>query len=104
MAGGRFLSKGKPMRVLGSALALALTVAAAAQAAPQIIGVVATAQPLPVQCADGVCTAEVSGVCLQEKRPAPPEGTAYRAHGTATLTLTVRTPDGWAYARLRPSR
>ena len=32
---------------------------AASQAAPKILGLIATATPLPLQCADGVCSVEV---------------------------------------------
>lgn len=60
---------------------------AAGQAAPQILGLVATAAPLPLQCADGVCSVEVSGICLQEHRPAPETGTTYRAASGADITL-----------------
>ena len=65
-----------------------------AQAAPQILGLIATATPLPLQCADGICIVDVSGVCLQEHRPAPRPGTAYRAAENAALTLVVHTADG----------
>lgn len=66
----------------------------AATAAPQILGLVATATPLPMTCDDGTCSVEVSGVCLQEHRPAPASGTEYRAAGGSHLTLQVQGRDG----------
>lgn len=63
-------------------------------AAPQILGLVATATPVPMRCTGGVCSVEISGVCLQEHRPAPEAGTAYRAAPGADLTLVVRDRDG----------
>jgi len=86
----------RPQRL--SIFVLILSVAAvfpfAGRAAPQILGLVATATPLPMHCVDGVCSVEVSGVCLQEHRPAPLTGTAYRAAKGADLTLVVRDRDG----------
>ncbi|MFY0610786.1 MAG: hypothetical protein JXQ99_04605 [Hyphomicrobiaceae bacterium] len=66
----------------------------AAVAAPQILGLVATVTPLPLSCAAGVCTVEVSGVCLQEHRQAPRTGTIYRVADGSKLTLVVHDRDG----------
>jgi hypothetical protein len=66
----------------------------AGHAAPQILGLVATATPVPLSCADGVCSVEVSGVCLQEHRAAPVTGTAYLPAEGADLTLVVRDETG----------
>lgn len=66
----------------------------AAFAAPQILGVVATETPLPMSCVENVCTVEVSGVCLQERRPAPETGTAYRVAKGSKLTLVVQGRSG----------
>ncbi|MDD9903619.1 MAG: hypothetical protein OXT06_08645 [Rhodospirillaceae bacterium] len=71
---------------------------AASQAAPQILGLIATATPLPLQCADGVCSVEVSGICLQENRPAPETGTAYKAVPGAAITLASRHDKGQSVA------
>ena len=52
-------------------------------AAPQILGLVASAKPIPLKCEAGVCRAEVSAVCLQKHRKSPEPGTAYLpAEGT----------------------
>jgi hypothetical protein len=66
----------------------------AANAAPQILGLVATATPLPLSCVEGVCSVEVSGVCLQEHRQAPATGTVYRVANGSKLTLIVQSRDG----------
>ena len=75
--------------LIAATLAIA-ALPAAGQAAPQILGLAATAAPLPLQCADGVCSVEVSGICLQKHRPAPDAGTAYRAVSGADITLMPR--------------
>ena len=59
---------------------------------------IATATPLPLQCADGVCSVEVSGICLQENRPAPETGTAYKAVPGAAITLASRHGKGQSVA------
>ncbi len=63
-------------------------------AAPQIVALIATETPLPLNCSAGVCTVEVSGACLQEHRKAPTTGTAYRAAKGAGLTLVVESRSG----------
>ncbi len=70
----------------------------AGDAAPQILGLVATTTPLPMRCVDGVCSVEISGVCLQQHRRAPEAGTAYRATDGSAFTLVVRNRDGVAPA------
>jgi hypothetical protein len=84
-----------------SLIAATLAIAAlpvASQAAPQILGLVATEAPLPLQCADGVCSVEVSGICLQEHRSAPGAGTAYRTVSGTDITLTPRHGKGQSVA------
>ena len=67
---------------------------APAQAAPQILGLIASTEPVPMICANGTCTAELSSVCLQQHRPTPPTGTVYRPATRTQITLTVAGPDG----------
>jgi len=76
--------------------ALPLTVVAPlpAQAAPQILGLIASATPIPMTCADGTCTAELSSVCLQQHRLTPTTGTVYRPARDTLITLTVAGPNG----------
>jgi len=63
-------------KTLAFFVALPLTAIALspAQAAPQILGLIASADPVPMTCVDGTCTAELSSVCLQQHRPTPPTG------------------------------
>ena len=67
---------------------------APAQAAPQILGLIASSEPVPMTCMDGRCTAELSSVCLQERRPTPPTGTVYRPAKGTHITLSVTRPNG----------
>jgi hypothetical protein len=78
--------------------AFALTVAALspARAAPQILGLIASAAPVPMICAGGTCTAELSSVCLQQHRPTPVTGTVYRPAERTRVTLTVTGANGVA--------
>lgn len=72
---------------------------APAGAAPQILGLVASAEPVPMTCAGGLCTAELSSVCLQQSRPTPSTGTAYVPAEGTQITLTVTAKDGASRAR-----
>jgi len=75
--------------LIASALAALALMQGHAIAAPQILGLVALAQPITLKCEDGVCKAEFSTVCLQEHRKSPVPGTAYKASGLSSLTLAV---------------
>jgi hypothetical protein len=65
-----------------------------AQAAPQILGLMASNEPVPMTCVEGTCTAELSTVCLQQHRPTPPTGTVYLPAKNTKITLTVAGSDG----------
>jgi len=65
-----------------------------AQAAPQILGLIASTEPIPMTCVGGTCTAQLSSVCLQEHRPTPLTGTAYRPAKGTHINLTVTGPHG----------
>lgn len=90
-----------PSRLRGVALVvLWLAGAPSAAAAPQVLGVVATAGPRPLHCAGGECTAYLSTFCIQRERPAPEAGALYRpAPGPQGLILVVTGADG-AVSRL----
>lgn len=85
-------------KVLAFLAALPLTAIALppapAQAAPQILGLIASAEPVPMTCVDGTCTAELSSFCLQQHRDTPNTGTLYRPARGTHVTLTVTGPDG----------
>ena len=74
-------------------LAVAAFVPFGAGAAPQILGIIATAEPVPLTCALGVCQAEFSSVCLQRNRDMPKDGTAYNLVGDQ-VTLVITGKDG----------
>ncbi len=86
------------MRLLSitvSALAVfAAAIPSPCNSAPQILGLVATKSPVPLSCSDGVCSAEISAVCLQEHRPAPDSGTLYRVTENSAINLVMTGKDG----------
>ena len=74
---------------LGWLAALSLMALSPAQAAPQILGLIASSEPVPMTCLNGTCTAELSSVCLQEHRPTPSTGTIYRPAKGTEIILAV---------------
>lgn len=64
-----------------------------AVAAPQMLGLT-VASATPLHCADGVCSAEFSAICLQEKRKMPRPGARYAALDPERIILHVRKADG----------
>src|SRR6516164_7094170 len=77
-------------------LALPLLLAGgAAQAAPQILGIVASnGLPTPLHCAGGYCSAYLASFCLQEARYAPNSGSEYHLATGGRLTLVAKLADG----------
>ena len=70
------------------ALPLLAGTGAAVQAAPQILGIVASnGLPTPLHCADGYCSAYLASFCLQEARYAPNSGSEYRLVPGGQLTI-----------------
>jgi hypothetical protein len=65
-----------------------------AVAAPQVLGLVATAEPMALDCAGGICSAEFSSFCLQDNRVPPRPGTAYSVARGEGLILVVTAADG----------
>ena len=61
---------------------------------PQVLGLIATKQPTPLNCVDGTCTGFFSAFCMQEKRPKPTAGQQYDLAGAGDLTLVVHQEDG----------
>lgn len=68
--------------------------AAGAELPPQVLGLIATASPVPLNCADGVCSALLSSFCLQEDRPVPADGQRYEVAGMGDVTVVVTRSDG----------
>lgn len=82
-------------RALLLALPLLIGTATAVQAAPQILGIVASnGLPTPLHCADGYCSAYLASFCLQEARYAPNSGSEYHLAPGGRLTLVARLADG----------
>ncbi len=65
-----------------------------AQAAPQVLALVASGGPIELACEGETCAAELSSYCLQAERAAPPRGTAYRPTLASTITVAATTRDG----------
>lgn len=61
---------------------------------PQVLGLVATKLPVPLDCTDGSCSGFFSAFCLQEQRPKPNEGHVYDAAGAGDITMVVEKKDG----------
>lgn len=78
-----------------SAFAFLLLPCAAARAAPQILALLATDSPVPLDCRDGQCTAVLTAICLQKDRVPPAPETAYEPIGiTQNLKLVATGTDG----------
>src|SRR5215467_14724832 len=77
------------------ALPFLLLAGGASQAAPQILGIVASnGLPTPLSCAEGYCSAYLASFCLQEARYAPNSGSEYHLAPGGRLTLLARLADG----------
>ena len=78
-----------------SALSFWLLPSAAAQAAPQILALLTTDSPVPLDCRDGHCTAMLTAICLQKARVPPAPETAYAPIGvTQNFKLLATGADG----------
>ena len=63
-------------------------------AAPQSLGLVATAQPIPMICDDGGCVAQLSSFCMQRGRKSPNFHTPYYVDGGTGVWLHLTDADG----------
>lgn len=84
--------------VLGGAVLSGIAIAAClspAQAAPQVLGLVAdNGFPTPLACDGFECSAQFSSFCLQEARSSPATGTAYIPAPGGEVSLVATAPDG----------
>jgi len=71
-----------------------LLTAGVAQAAPQVLGIVATNGPVPLACDDGGCRADLSSFCLQQPRENPGPGQSYIPVDGADIALLGRNEAG----------
>lgn len=62
---------------LGAAVLLATAVYDSAHAAPQMLALLQARSPMPLICEAGVCKAEFTSYCLQQKRKMPVADTPY---------------------------
>ena len=86
-----------PVRAVLAALGFAILHCAPAQAAePQILGLVAGVDALPMACDDRVCGVELSSFCMQERAPVPPPHTPYRLAEASldAVVIVARTAAG----------
>jgi len=82
--------------VLAAAVLAVIGLAASsADAAPQILGLVASnGVPTPLDCSGPACTAHFSAFCLQQSRPSPSRGDSYVVAPGGRVTLLVATKSG----------
>ena len=81
---------------LSAALAPLMLMLGASQvaAAPQILAVIASVEPVTMQCEFGECRAEFTVYCIEKVRSSPLPGTAYLIHDPNSLTLDGVRRDG----------
>lgn len=69
-------------------------IASRAVAAPQILALLETPEPVVLSCADGSCRASFGTLCLQKERDAPQPGTVYVPASADSLLLDVTSENG----------
>jgi len=78
-----------------AALSMLLLAGGRAEAAPQILGLVASnGMPTPHGCADGQCSGLVNSFCLQFARPSPDDGSAYSLIPSSGIAIVGQRADG----------
>jgi hypothetical protein len=73
---------------------LATTSAATAGDPPQALGLVATAEPIPIHCEGAECSVNLSAFCLQQKRRSPAPSDLYRQATAGAVQVSARTLGG----------
>jgi hypothetical protein len=68
--------------------------AGAAEAAPQVLGLVVSKGPIPMTCDSAGCRADLSSFCLQQPRDNPQPGQSYLPVDSADITLVGRSASG----------
>ncbi len=66
----------------------------AANAAPQLLGVIATSSPLKLQCEGSTCAVELSTFCMQAERDTPDRHYVYTPHDMAVFKVVAHDADG----------
>ncbi|MFP6743935.1 MAG: hypothetical protein VCB77_01945 [Alphaproteobacteria bacterium] len=76
-----------PIRICLTFTAFFLLGATRVAAAPQILGLIASLDPVTLQCQRGECGAEFTSYCIERKRRPPSQGAVYSIHDPSTLTV-----------------
>lgn len=63
-------------------------------AAPQLLGVIATASPLKLHCDGGTCSVELTTFCLQAERDTPDRHYVYSAHDLSVFRVVAEGAGG----------
>ncbi len=71
-----------------------LLVAGEARAAPQVLALITTDQPVALNCDSAECRAELPTLCLQPERRAPQAGRGYRLADGHSVVLSGHGADG----------
>lgn len=82
------------IRAVVAGIVLATGLAGTARAEPQILGVIASAAPVPLQCLRDDCFAEFSAFCLQRTYGSPQIGTPYKPADPSMVSLVGITAGG----------
>ncbi len=94
MAKFRFDRSIHVLSIAGAALLGAGLGAGETYAAPQVLALIATGQPVALQCDAAECRVELPTLCLQPERRAPQAGRGYRLADGQSVVLSGRTADG----------
>jgi len=65
-----------------------------AHAAPQLLGVIASASPLKLQCDGGTCAVELTTFCMQSERDTPDRHHVYTVHDLSFFRIVAETSNG----------
>ena len=84
----------KILRRLAITASFFVALSATAHAAPQLLGVIASASPIKLHCSDGVCRTELSTFCLQAERETPGRYQSYAPVDMRPFTLIARDQSG----------
>lgn len=68
-----------------------------ASAEPQILGLIASLEPISLQCERGQCSAEFTSYCIEQNRRPPILGTVYNIYDPATLIVEGVREDGQTF-------
>lgn len=85
------------MRALTKTIMAAAALAAfpiTANAAPQLLGVIATSQPLKLECGAETCAVELSTFCLQSERDTPGRHYVYTPHDLSVFKIVAKNDAG----------